>query len=590
MEITFYRLAFLLTFFLVGEALATENFAQAYAAPDAVIAAYPNLTPKTLNDEFTLSKAYINNSDYPRAMQHLDKLIERLNTQEFRLNGAQLQQAIDKSRILKLECLTDTMKLAEANVLAKQIQTEQLPPYWQTLYILNRASYFLYQEQREQALQLTFKAYQQLLVTPDDYLMNWALNNLTNMTANLYFSEKRLNLLEDKNWLIDRLSAMQSHAIVLFRNGRFQDAVNLYLQVVNTLNSHPQYKSQLAITYYRLLEAAISAGDKEQLAKLVEKSQQISFADTRPGTEELLNIWQGLSMVELGQFSAARDLYAKTKQSLEQDKKLSYRALIDKDFLKLAALSHYHQGNPQAASEFFLAYINKQTGYSKLSGVVNISAILTSLISENAELSTAKSRLLEQELNQEKQIKLFMVFAIITLLSMLLLVRYFMRKYRMLASHDSLTGIYNRRYFTDNLARKLKQGENFSLITFDIDNFKHFNDSFGHEVGDEVLKQVVALSSRQIRSQDTFARIGGEEFAILLPEDKSVAMQCSQRIQQELNAEVFKVRGEDENFFITCSFGIAQYADAGDLIYQKADEALYCAKESGKNTIKQYSQ
>lgn len=160
-----------------------------------------------------------------------------------------------------------------------------------------------------------------------------------------------------------------------------------------------------------------------------------------------------------------------------------------------------------------------------------------------------------------------------------------------LATTDGLTALYNHRHFM-KLAetewnRYRRHGRPLSLLMFDIDFFKSFNDRFGHEVGDQVLFHVAALSREERRETDIVARIGGEEFAILLPEtgidDAGVA---AERLRKQIEESDMQCDGQ--NLTITVSIGIAEaqpdMRDVGDLL-KNADQALYIAKRTGRNRI-----
>lgn len=157
------------------------------------------------------------------------------------------------------------------------------------------------------------------------------------------------------------------------------------------------------------------------------------------------------------------------------------------------------------------------------------------------------------------------------------------------ASTDQLTGCYNRKMFHERLisetARAKRHGCRYSLIIFDIDNFKSVNDTFGHLAGDEVLKAVAAAGSKGIRRSDTFARWGGEEFILLLPETGlKQATVVAEKVRRTISEYDCGDAGQQ-----TCSFGVAEFSssdgvDANLIIYQ-ADKALYHAKENGKNRV-----
>jgi diguanylate cyclase (GGDEF)-like protein len=162
------------------------------------------------------------------------------------------------------------------------------------------------------------------------------------------------------------------------------------------------------------------------------------------------------------------------------------------------------------------------------------------------------------------------------------------QKYHFHATHDALTCIHNRSYYFEKIASEIEQSKRykttFSVIMFDIDYFKRFNDTYGHLKGDEVLVRLSRLISEHVRSSDTFARWGGEEFVVLL-EKASID-------KAELIAEHFRKQIEQMNIKglpqVTSSFGVTQYKD-GDTdtsILKRADDALYEAKEAGRNCVK----
>ena len=155
------------------------------------------------------------------------------------------------------------------------------------------------------------------------------------------------------------------------------------------------------------------------------------------------------------------------------------------------------------------------------------------------------------------------------------------------ATTDTLTGCYNRKMFNDLLATEVKRvdrhGGVFSLIILDIDDFKTVNDTFGHLVGDEVLIEMANLCRGNIRESDIFARWGGEEFTILLPEtDLMGAVGVAEKIRLILGGYDFGKPGKK-----TCSFGVAEYSKGEDTntLISKADRALYFSKENGKNQV-----
>ena len=160
-----------------------------------------------------------------------------------------------------------------------------------------------------------------------------------------------------------------------------------------------------------------------------------------------------------------------------------------------------------------------------------------------------------------------------------------------MAITDSLTGLYVRRYFADRLdeelGRSARQGLKFSFFMLDIDDFKKINDTYGHLVGDVVLKDIGRIIEENIREIDLACRYGGEEFAAMLPEtSKENAFVVAERIRKRAAEHVF--RAYDERLNLTVSIGVASYPDDSSNnpgIIEAADEALYEGKRSGKNVV-----
>lgn len=167
-------------------------------------------------------------------------------------------------------------------------------------------------------------------------------------------------------------------------------------------------------------------------------------------------------------------------------------------------------------------------------------------------------------------------------------------KLQHLASHDTLTGLPNRLLFRDRLQQALAfaQRENnlLALMYVDLDHFKPVNDNLGHMVGDKLLRAVAERMQAGVRESDTVARIGGDEFVVLLPNVKSASdtFAIAEKIRKAL-VEPFELEGNIIN--ISASIGIAIYPDDGGTeqeLSQHADRAMYLAKQRGRNTIENY--
>jgi diguanylate cyclase (GGDEF)-like protein len=160
--------------------------------------------------------------------------------------------------------------------------------------------------------------------------------------------------------------------------------------------------------------------------------------------------------------------------------------------------------------------------------------------------------------------------------------------------HDMLTGLVNRRPFDKRLRTEVERasraGTDLSLVMLDIDNFKAVNDTYGHPVGDQVLVRLSGLLSRLVRSYDTAARIGGEEFCLILPGASTWrAQNLAKRILNAFRAELF-TSATGQSFSATFSAGTASLAGGGGTadgaeLLARADKALYQAKREGKNRV-----
>lgn len=154
------------------------------------------------------------------------------------------------------------------------------------------------------------------------------------------------------------------------------------------------------------------------------------------------------------------------------------------------------------------------------------------------------------------------------------------------ANYDALTHIFNRgrfEYYLDKeLERSARNGEKFSLIMFDIDHFKEINDTYGHDVGDSVLKELTSLISKHIRDVDIFARWGGEEFMIISLTNIEYSERFGEKLRKIIDKNTFTDVGH-----LSCSFGITQFheKDSRDSIVKRCDNMLYSAKESGRNCV-----
>lgn len=166
-------------------------------------------------------------------------------------------------------------------------------------------------------------------------------------------------------------------------------------------------------------------------------------------------------------------------------------------------------------------------------------------------------------------------------------------KLRHMATHDILTGLYNRKIFEQKiiheLTRSARYDHSLSVFMLDIDHFKEVNDTYGHQVGDTVLQSFAGLAEHAIRKTDDIARYGGEEFIIILPETVlTEAEELAERLRRQV-AELVITIEDGRTIGITVSIGVAnfpQHARTWQELVNAADQAMYAAKQAGRNQVK----
>jgi len=159
------------------------------------------------------------------------------------------------------------------------------------------------------------------------------------------------------------------------------------------------------------------------------------------------------------------------------------------------------------------------------------------------------------------------------------------------ALHDPLTGLHNRRYLDETLAREItragRENDPISIIMIDIDHFKTINDTYGHSVGDKFLVEIANLMKNHARGSDIVCRFGGEEFLLVLPgTDINSAVKRAEEIRIRCAELILQHAGKDLN--LTMSFGVASYPEHGqaaDELIIKADNAMYRSKQAGRNRV-----
>ena len=163
------------------------------------------------------------------------------------------------------------------------------------------------------------------------------------------------------------------------------------------------------------------------------------------------------------------------------------------------------------------------------------------------------------------------------------------------AIRDPLTALYNRRYFEDEVKKQILKakaaGQPYSVLMLDADFFKKVNDTYGHKTGDKVLIELASKAEKALRDKDIVARYGGEEFVVFLPEINSAqAYKVADRLRQSI-ASIVIYSDDNQEVRFTVSIGVSssEISDNVDTLVKTADEALYKAKQGGRNRVEVFT-
>lgn len=248
---------------------------------------------------------------------------------------------------------------------------------------------------------------------------------------------------------------------------------------------------------------------------------------------------------------------------------------LDDEVFAVMRLLKHHLDFSGSHSEM-LAKVSKSL--QTLTSPDQIRAIVQMLIGENAKVQTEVKILRERLQQSQAQIEKL---------------RASLSESQMLGMIDAVTALKNRHWLEAHLPREvhsaIEANEPLSLIMADVDHFKKINDTFGHAVGDEILRRFAELLSKNIKGRDTAVRYGGEEFVVVLPQTKAEgARNLGEQIRSELESKKWMHHRTGRPIGkVTASFGVAQLRDgeAHDLLIERADAKLYEAKAAGRNCV-----
>ena len=263
---------------------------------------------------------------------------------------------------------------------------------------------------------------------------------------------------------------------------------------------------------------------------------------------------------------AAGSIIASSKNILNSDKPENLEALLKLSPEDSMKLSKVENNKGEVIGGYYIYKVNIANAPWGLYSVVPMYSLLSKCIFYSLPVSGICIILIFMLKEVERRIKLE-------------------RTLHEVAITDQLTGLNNRHYFDEKVIEEMERADRYNryltMIIFDLDHFKVVNDTFGHPIGDEVLKQTSQIAGGIIRNTDMLFRFGGEEFIILMPEtDAAGAEVVAEKIRIALENNAHPVAGT-----VTASFGAAQRLKNESLSnwYKKADKALYCAKNQGRN-------
>ena len=357
-------------------------------------------------------------------------------------------------------------------------------------------------------------------------------------------------------------NVFRSHlALYYMNNNKPEDAISLMSENMEAVEKS-NYQLLIIESYSILARAYYSIGDKklsQKYAKLAVEKEQLS-----KNIKPIAHAYYVLYQLEL-----ASNNLQKAIEYLQSYFNAEKRHFEEINSRQLAVESAKRRSAEKDAK---IESLNKQNQILKL----------------EKELS-------DETANYNRWIIFLLAISVTLLIAWTVYVKRAQRKLKYLAEYDSLTGISNRAYFTQSAETVLgyysKSSRTASLILFDLDNFKRINDTHGHPAGDQILKLAAGACKECVRKVDVFGRVGGEEFAILLPgcepdQAQKIAEECRKKVSEVDTQSI----GMDSP--VTASFGVADSQSSGYLLKDliaNADEAMYLAKRRGRNRVVSHS-
>ncbi|MHA6204970.1 GGDEF domain-containing protein [Dyella soli] len=392
-----------------------------------------------------------------------------------------------------------------------------------------------------------------------------------------------------------RPSYFKLHA--LFHSGKsrvtraqFQQAIDLCTQGGESLIANAMLSDMATFD--------IEEGRAAVATRLLEEHYPEVEGYRYPALMEYFNVLLARGYLKLGDVARARKFALATIASAIKDE---YSEPLRQTYELLYRLEA-QQGNARAALDYHEKYMAADKAHlSDIgAGALAYQTVKQQLLANRMQVDTLakQNRILQLQraldLKAVETSRLYIALLLTVLASITLLFLRLKRsqmRFMRLATQDSLTGISSRQHFVDATEQALRLAARTTrcacLILMDLDHFKQVNDTYGHVTGDLVLKRAVAACQQHLGPRDLFGRLGGEEFAILMPDCSAAqARERAERLRQAISAT--PLWGETRNVVISASFGVASTDRSGYELRQlmiDADNALYCAKRDGRDRV-----
>ncbi|WP_144210762.1 tetratricopeptide repeat-containing diguanylate cyclase [Shewanella donghaensis] len=506
---------------------------------------------------------------------------------------------------------------------------------------LCRSKAFRYLGQQSQAIEINQAALDQAIIIDDKDLLASVYNNIGQQALYQGLFLQAVDSISQSFELHQELDLRYSASLNLldlasaYRRLGDNDKAMYYFNIIEKYFSETNNLTLLANVEHSLAYIKLDSGEYLQSIEYFKKVYELTANLENPLFTAKIAVDISAPLIKLGQLEEAEQWLIQAKPQITPEV-YSHYAYMQAYLLELTliqgkyeeALIHFQEAKNnftknnnkkglaityQLASQLFAAQKDYQAANSWHHQFLTIHEELDQarLATYNSEmrlrfdsktLEDKQTKLIEFKALKDSQLaalntkqylqyialSMTFTFAIILLLSMVKLMKK-SQQYRQMALTDPLTQIPNRLYAYNVMHKLLKQKNHFSVLLFDVDHFKNVNDTYGHDVGDQIL-QLIAVTGQQLcRQQDTIARIGGEEFLIILPNSNAEqAMTLAKSINVSINLIDCPQVSEDLTF--SASIGIATVSEETIIsaILKKADIALYSAKNSGRNCFKHY--